>query len=328
VSAKPRVVVLDDYERSLRETADWSKVDARAEVKVYHERLKGDALMSAIQDADAIVVVRDRTPFKADLIAKLPNLKAFVFTGARNTQYDAAAMAQRGILVGNTEMGASKDSTTELTWSLILAAAKRLEAYMALVRKGEWRDGKGLPATLAGQRLGVVGLGGIGARVGQVGKAFGMEVVTWSPHMTAERAEKGGAKSVTLEELLATSKVVTLHLVPSPETRKLINAERLATMRPDSILVNSARSALIDMAALEKALDAGRPGIAALDVYDDEPLPAGSPLAKRANVVLTPHLGFVNDPVFAKFGPGVVENLAAWLDGKPMPREVKPEKVA
>jgi phosphoglycerate dehydrogenase-like enzyme len=327
MSAKPKVVVLDDYERSLRKTADWSAVDARADVKVYHERLKGDALMSAIQDAEAIVVVRDRTPFKADLIAKLPKLKAFIFTGARNSQYDAAAMAQRGIPVGNTEMGASKDSTTEITWSLILAAAKRLEAYMALVRKGEWRDGKGLPVTLAGQRLGVVGLGSIGTRVGQVGKAFGMELVTWSPHMTAERAEKGGAKSVSLEELLATSKVVALHLVPSPETRKLINAERLATMRPDSILVNSARSALIDMAALEKALDAGRPGIAALDVYDDEPLPAGAALAKRENVVLTPHLGFVNDPVFSRFGPGVVENLLAWLDGKPLPREVKMEKV-
>jgi phosphoglycerate dehydrogenase-like enzyme len=328
MSATPKIVVLDDYEQSLRKTADWGKVDARADVKIYHERLKGDALMAAIQDAEAIVVVRDRTPFKADLIAKLPKLKAFIFTGARNSQYDAAAMAQRGIPVGNTEMGASKDSTTEITWALILAAAKRLEAYTGLVRAGRWRDGKGLPVTLSGQRLGVIGLGSIGTRVGQVGKAFGMEVVTWSPHMTAERAEKGGAKSVSLEELLSTSKVVTLHLVVSPDTRKLINAERLAAMRPDSILVNSARSALIDMPALEKALDAGRPAMAALDVYDEEPLPAGASLAKHENVVLTPHLGFVNDPVFSKFGPGVVENLLAWLDGRVMPREVKPEKTA
>jgi phosphoglycerate dehydrogenase-like enzyme len=235
-------------------------------------------------------------------------------------------MAARGIPVANTEMGASKDATMELAWTLILAAAKRLEAYLALVRAGKWRDGKGLPVPLAGERLGIIGLGSIGTRVGQVGKAFGMEVVAWSPHLTAERAEKGGAKFVALEELLSTSKVVTLHLVPSPETRHLINAARLAIMRQDSILVNTARSALIDMAALEKALEAGRPGIAALDVYDDEPLAAGNPLAKRENVVLTPHLGFVNDPVFARFGPGVVENLLAWLEGTPMPREVKPEK--
>jgi len=150
-----------------------------------------------------------------------------------------------------------------------------------------------------------------------------MEVVTWSPHMTAERAGAGGAKSVTLEELLATSKVVSLHLVPSPETRKLIDAKRMATMRADSILVNTARSALIDMAALTAALDAGRPAIAALDVFDDEPLAADSPLVSRDDVVLTPHLGFVNDPVFGKFGPGVVANLLAWLDGKPLAREPK-----
>jgi phosphoglycerate dehydrogenase-like enzyme len=323
MSARPKVVVLDDYEQSLRKTADWSAVDARADVRVHHERLRGAALLEAIRDADAVVVMRDRTPFKAELIAQLPNLKLFMFTGARNTQYDAAAMKARGIPVGNTEMGDSKASTTEITWALILAAAKRLEAYLALVRAGKWRDGAGLPVTLAGQRLGVIGLGSIGSRVAQIGKAFGMDVVTWSPHMTAERAEKGGAKSVTLEELLATSKVVTLHLVPAPETRKLINAERLGTMRPDSILVNTARSALIDMAALDKALEAGRPGIAALDVYDDEPLAPGNSLAKRANVVLTPHLGFVNDPVFSRFGPGVVANLLAWLDGKPLVKEPK-----
>ena len=324
MSARPRVVVLDDYEQIVRKT-DWSKVEARADVKVHTERLRGEALMDAIKDADAIAVIRDRTPFKADLIAKLPKLKAFIFTGGRNTQYDAAAMAARGIPVANTEMGASKDATMELAWTLILAAAKRLEAYLALVRQGKWRDGKGLPGTLGGERLGIIGLGSIGTRVGQVGKAIGMEVVAWSPHLTEERAQKGGAKLVTLEELLATSRVVSLHLVPSPETRHLVNAARLATMRMDSILVNTARSALIDMPALEKALGAGRPGIAALDVYDDEPLAAGHPLAKLPNVVLTPHLGFVNDAVFAKFGPGIVENVLAWLDGKPMPRPVKPE---
>ena len=323
MSTRPRVVVLDDYEQSLRKTADWSAVDALADVKVHSERLRGDALLDAVKDADAIVVIRDRTPFKAELIAKLPKLKLFVFTGARNTQLDTAAMAARGIPIGHTEMGESKASTTEMTWTLILAAAKRLEAYMGMVRVQRWRDGKSLPAVLGGERLGVIGFGGIGARVGKVGQAFGMEVVTWSPNMTEERAAAGGAKALTLEELLSTSKVVTLHLVPAEATRKLINAARMALMRPDSILVNTARSALIDMAALPAALEAGRPGIAALDVYDDEPLPKDFALAKRENVVLTPHLGFVNDPVFSKFGPGVVENLMAWLKGEPLPRQLK-----
>jgi phosphoglycerate dehydrogenase-like enzyme len=323
VSARPRVVVLDDYEDSLRKTADWSPVDQRADVTVHNVRLRGDALLAAIADADAVVVIRDRTPFKAELIAKLPKLKLFLFTGTRNTQVDVAAMTARGIPVAHTEMGSSKDSTTELAWALILAAAKRLEAYMALVRGGRWRDAKALPGVISGERLGLIGFGDIGQKVARVGAAFGMELVTWSPNMTPERAAAGGAKSVPLEALLATSKVVSLHLVPAEATRKLLNAQRLALMREDSILVNTARAALIDMAALAAALDAGRPGVAALDVYDDEPLPAGFDLAKRENVVLTPHLGFVNDAVFDKFGPGVVENLLAWLEGKPLLRQVR-----
>ena len=317
---KPRIVVLDDYEDSLRKTVDWSPVWKLADVEFHTERLRGDALLAAVKEAEAVVLIRDRTPFKADLLAKMPKLKLFIFTGGRNTQLDFAALAARRIPVANTEMSDSKAATAEMNWTLILAAAKRLEAYMGLLRKGGWRDGKGLPQVLTGQRLGVIGLGDIGQRVGKVGAAFGMEVVTWSPHMTPERAAQGGAKSVPLDELLSTSKVVSLHLVPAEGTRKLLNAERLALMRADSILVNTARSALIDMAALEQALEKGRPGVAGLDVYDDEPLAADHPLLKRQNVVLTPHLGFVNDPVFAKFGPGVVENLLNWLEGRPLVR--------
>ena len=321
-ASRPRVVVLDDYEDSLRRTADWSPVEARADVTVHTKRLRGDALLDAVQDADAVVLIRDRTPFKAELLAKMPRLKLFIFTGGRNTQLDFKALAARGIPVANTEMSDSKAATAELAWALILAAAKRLEAYLALLRRGGWRDGGALPQVLTGERLGVIGFGDIGQRVGKVGQAFGMELVTWSPHMTPERAAQGGAKAVSLEELLATSKVVSLHLVPSEATRKLLDARRLATMRPDSILVNTARSALVDMEALGAALEEGRPGTAALDVYDDEPLAPGYPLAKRDNVVLTPHLGFVNDPVFAKFGPGVVENLVNWLEGRPLVRVV------
>ncbi len=323
---KRRVVVLDDYEDSLRKTADWSLVQKLADVEFHTERLRGAALLDAVKDANAIVLIRDRTPFKADLLAKMPTLELFIFTGGRNTQLDFQSLAARAIPVANTAMSDSKPATAELTWTLILAAAKRLEGYMALLRHGGWRDGKALPQVLKGQRLGLVGFGEIGKMVGEVGKAFGMELVTWSPHMTPERAAEGGAKAVSLEELLATSKVVSLHLVPSETTRKLLDKERLATMRPDSILANTSRSALIDMDALERALDAGRPGVAALDVYDDEPLEAGYALAKRENVVLTPHLGFVNDPVFANFGPGVVENLVNWLQGKPLVRLVAQEK--
>jgi phosphoglycerate dehydrogenase-like enzyme len=315
-----RIVVLDDYEDSLRRTADWGPVERLADVVFHTERLRGDALIEAVKDANAIVLIRDRTPFKAELLAKVPKLELFIFTGGRNTQLDFKALAARKIPVANTAMSDSKPATCELAWALILAAAKRLEAYMALLREGRWRDGKGLPVLLKGERLGLIGFGEIGKMVGNVGTAFGMELVTWSPHMTPERAAEGGARSVTLEELLKTSKVVSLHLVPSEETRKLLNAERLALMRPDSILANTARSALIDMKALEEALAKGRPGFAALDVYDDEPLAPGYSLAKRDNVVLSPHLGFVNDSSFEKFGGGAVENLLNWLEGRPLVR--------
>jgi phosphoglycerate dehydrogenase-like enzyme len=320
--SKPKVVVLDDYEQSLRKNGDWSSVDDAAEVTVHHERLRGAQLLEAVREADAVVVIRDRTPFKADFLAQLPKLRFFCFTGGRNTQIDMEAFKARAIPVTNTPMGSSKASTCEITWALILAAAKRLEPYLGLVRAGKWRDGKALPSVISGERLGLVGFGEIGKLVGKVGKAFGMEIVTWSPHMTPERAAEGGAASVSLEELLATSRVVSLHLVPAEATRKLVNAQRMALMRPDSILVNSARSALIDMAALPAALDAGRPAMAALDVYDDEPLAAGHSLAKRDDVVLSPHLGFVNEPVFSGFGPAVVENLLAWLQGRPQPRQL------
>lgn len=323
MSARPRIVVLDDYEQAMRTHADWSAVDRLADVTVHHEKLRGEALLAAIAEADAIAVVRDRTPFKAELLAKLPKLRYLVYTGVRNTQLDAAAFAARGIPVSHTERDFGKDSTCEHTWALILAASRRMEAHMALVRAGRWRDGGPLAVILRGERLGLIGFGEIGQRVGEVGRAFGMEVVTWSPHMTPERASAGGAIAVSLEELLATSKVVSLHLVPSESTRKLLDSRRLGSMREDAILVNTSRSALIDMAALPAAVEAGRPGIVALDVFDEEPLPAGFPLRAHPNAVLTPHVGFVARPVYEKFAGGMVECLSAWLEGRPLVRPLK-----
>ena len=319
-AARPRIVVLDDYERAMRPLADWSAVDARATVEIHHDKLRGEPLLKAVADAEVIVTVRDRTPFRADLLAKCPKLRYFVFTGGRNTQLDMAAFAERKIPVSGTAQDANKESTTELAWTLILAAVRRLESQMALVRRGEWRDGEALAPALAGQRLGLIGLGNIGSRVAAVGRAFGMEVVAWSPNLTPERARAGGALLVPLEEILETARVVSLHLVPSETTRKLLNAERLSRMRPDAVLVNTSRSALIDTPALVEALRKGRPGWAALDVYDEEPLPADFSLRNLKNVTLTPHLGFVTQPVFTSFAKGVVECLEAWLEDQPLLR--------
>lgn len=321
-SDRPCIVVLGDFERALPRLADWQLIYARADVQMHHAPVAVSALVDALKDADVAVLVRDRTPLNAALLAQLPKLRYVVFTGTRNTTLDAAALAARNIPVSHTEWGPSKDSTCEMTWALILAATRQLEAQTALLRRGDWRPAaaEALAPVLQGTTLGLIGLGEIGARVARVGQAFGMNVQTWSPRMTPERAAEKGAVAVSLETLLQTSQVVSLHLVPTPATLHLMNAERLALMRPDSVLVNTSRSALVDGAALVKALEKGRPGFAALDVFDVEPLPANDPLRRLPNVLLTPHLGFVAEPVFIRFAEGVTECLEAWLDQKPLVR--------
>ena len=322
--ARPTIALLGDAEQALRRLGNWQTIDAQANVVVHPWPLQGQALVDALKDADATVLVRDRTPFDAVLLAQLPKLRYLVFTGTRNTTLDLAAMAARQIPVSHTDWGPSKDSTCELTWSLILAATRQLEQQTALLHSGQWRAGTAVPlaGVLHGQTLGLIGLGEIGGRVAKVGQALGMKVVTWSPRMTPERALEKGATSVTLEELLATSRVVSLHLVPTPPTRHLLNANRLALMRLDSLLVNTSRSALVDGAALVKALEKGQPGFAALDVFDAEPLPLSDALRQLPNVLLTPHLGFVTEPVYQRFAAGVTECLEAWLAGKPLVRSV------
>ena len=302
------VVALDDYEHALRALADWSAVEARAELRVFHEPLRGEALLRAVEGADALLLMRDRTPLPAALIDALPKLKLVVFTGTRNAALDAAALARRGIPVCHTAWGPSKESTCELAWSLILAAAKRLPDAVQGLREGRWRDGGALANVLHGERLGLVGLGEIGGRMARVGRAFGMDVVAWSPRMTAERAAAEGATALPLDELVATSKVVSLHLVMTDATRHLFDAARFARMRADAIFVNTSR--------------AGRPGAAALDVYAHEPLAADHPLRTLPNALLSPHLGFVSQPVFERFYRDAAETIGAWLAGDALPRRL------
>jgi phosphoglycerate dehydrogenase-like enzyme len=317
---KPIIVVLDDFERVARDYTDWSAVDAKAEVRVYREALRGQALLDALLPASAVVLMRDRTPFLADLIDKLPNLKLVHFTGTRNGALDTNALAARGIPVLHTGWGPNKDATTEMTWALILAAQKRVVSQNNALLHGQWRPHDTLSPVLHGQRIGIAGLGEIGGRVANVAKAFGMEVVTWSPNMTQERAAAKGATSVSFDELVATSHIITAHLVLGPTTRNLFGAAQFGAMRRDAIFVNTSRAGLADEVALAAALKAGRPAMAAMDVFSEEPVPTTHPLVGLPNVVLTPHLGFVCEPVFRKFYGDVVEALTAWLDGKPLPR--------
>jgi phosphoglycerate dehydrogenase-like enzyme len=321
----PNIVILGDYERALRRFSNWDKLDALGNLTIHHEPLRDEALYEAVKDADAIAIVRDRAPLNEGMIARLPKLKFLMFTGERNGTLDSAALIARNIPIGVTPGGPSKETTAELTWALILGASKRLVEENKLISSGGWRDELSVLPILSGERLGVMGLGSIGSRVARVGAAFGMEIVTWSPRMTPERAAAENAKSVSLEELLKTSKIVTMHLVAGPGTKGLISADQLALMRPDSILVNTSRSALINMADLQTALKSGRPGQAAVDVFDIEPLPENDPLRNTPNLLVTPHLGFIAEPIFETFSKGITATLEAWLEDRPIPHPFKPQ---
>ena len=323
MSSLPNIVILGDYEKALRRFSDWTALDQKASLTIHHELLQDDALYEAIKDADAIAIVRDRAPMNEAMIARLPKLKFLMFTGERNGTLDAAALLSRNIPIACTPGGPSKATTAELTWTLILSASKRLIEQNKLISSGGWRDSLSVLPMLEGERLGIMGLGAIGSRVARVGAAFGMEVVAWSPNMTPERAAVENAKSVSKEELLSTSKIVSLHLVAGPGTKGLLSADQLSLMRSDSILVNTSRAALINMPDLFQALQKGAPGQAAIDVFDLEPLPKDDPLRNTPNLLVTPHLGFIAEPIFATFSKGITETLDAWIQGEPVPHPFK-----
>ena len=317
------IVVIDDFENALSVLKTSPVVQQKATIEIYQERLLGDDLVKALKPADVIVMNRDRTPLRKPLLDQLPNLKYVVFTGSRNLLIDYDVLEQRNIPISYTEFGPSKETTVELTWALILAAYKRVGEQSQLIDDGQWRNEHSVLPALIGERLGVFGLGNIGAKVAKVGLAFGMDVVTWSPNMTPERAAQHGVKAVTKEELLSTSKIVTLHLVPGETTRGIINAEALSLMRSDSLLVNTSRSTLIRTDDLVAALKIGKPGMAALDVYDDEPLPLDHPFRQLRNILMTPHLGFVSQPVYKRLSQGSVQAVEAWLNGDSLVNLVK-----
>jgi phosphoglycerate dehydrogenase-like enzyme len=322
VPGRPIVAVLDDWEGALERLVDWRQVRSRAELRFHPRTLEGEALVETIADADVLVLNRDRTALDPPLLARLPHLRYVVFTGQRNRRIDFAALRARGIPVSCTEGGPALASTTEHAWALILAWARGLDDQFKLMRNGGWRPvpPMRLARVLDGDTLGLIGLGRIGSRMAAIGSAFGMQVVAWSPHLSTERAAESGARAVSLDELLRSALVVSLHLVPSPDTQRLINAERLASMRGDALLVNTARAELIDHDALVGALHDRRIDAAALDVLPNEPAPAEDRLRGIDGLLITPHSGFCAEAVFEAFARGTRECLDAWLDGAALPR--------
>lgn len=318
----PVVVVLDDWEGALTRLVDWETIRAKAEVRIHRVPLRDAKLHAAVVDADVLILSRDRTRLDERLLERCRALRYVVFTGPRNAHIDYERVDKRGIVVSATEGGPGLESTCEHTWALILAAIRHL-GRAANPHAAFDSAPPSLATVLSGERLGLIGCGRIGSRVAAVGTAFGMEVVTWSPRMTASRASDAGAVAVSLDTLLRTSKVISLHLVVSDSTVRVVDRDRLAVMRADALLVNTARADLVDYEALTEALAARRIAGAALDVFPSEPLGADDPLRQLDNVVLTPHQGYVSEPVMRAFAAGVRECLDAWLTGLPLPRPVR-----
>ncbi|MFJ5827948.1 D-2-hydroxyacid dehydrogenase family protein [Streptomyces sp. NPDC093089] len=314
---KPRCAVLDDYQGVALASADWSPLADRVDVRVLREHLADrDAVVAAVEDCEIVVIMRERTPFDAELLARLPRLRLLVTSGPRNASIDLAAARARRVVVCGT--ASSPAPPTELTWALLLGLARHVRTEAQALREGgPWQSTVG--SDLAGRTLGLVGLGKIGARVAAVGRAFGMDVVAWSQNLTEERAAAHGARLAESRlDLFANSDFVSLHLVLSDRTRGLVGEEELRAMRPSAYLVNTSRAGLVDRGALLRALREGWIAGAGLDVYDTEPLPAGDPLRTLPNVLALPHLGYVTEANYARYFGEAVEDIEAFLAGTPV----------
>jgi phosphoglycerate dehydrogenase-like enzyme len=313
-----RVAVLDDWQGVARRSADWRPLEARAELAFFAEPSGSvDAIAAALADFDVVVAMRERTAFPAALIARLPRLRMIALTGARTRSIDVDACTARGIVISHTGGERASNATAELTLGLLLAAARHLPAADASMRAGRFQADVPTGMVLEGRTLGVIGLGKIGARVARFGQALGMRVMAWSENLTEARAREVGVERVAKDVLLARSDAVTLHLVLSDRTRSIVGRRELALMRRGALLINTSRGPLVDEAALLDALRGGRLR-AALDVYGEEPLPADHPLRGLPDVVLTPHIGYCTDEIYAQFYGESIENVLAFLDGRPI----------
>ncbi|MER6050585.1 D-2-hydroxyacid dehydrogenase family protein [Streptomyces sp. NPDC001793] len=313
--AAPRCAVLDDYQGVALTMADWSPLAGAVDVRTLRTPLRTeDEVVAAIGDCEIVVAMRERTPFPASLLARLPRLRLLVTSGMRNAAIDLAAAARHGVTVCGT--AGNGEPPVELTWALILGLARNVVTESTAMRAGDpWQSTVG--ADLHGRTLGLLGLGRIGSRAARVG----LDVVAWSENLTAERAAEVGVRAAAgKEELLEAADFVSLHLVLGDRTRGLLGAPELRRMRPTGYLVNTSRAGLVDQDALVRALRENWIAGAGLDVYDREPLPADAALRTLPNVLALPHLGYVTRRNYEGYFREAVEDIAAYLAGEPVRR--------
>lgn len=310
-------LILDDYQNVALSLAGWQALAPQVECRALTEHISDeDQLVAQLQDAEIVVIMRERTPFSAALFARLPRLRLLITSGMRNASVDLAAARENGVTVCGT--GSGSTAPVELTWALILGLARHLVTENnALRHNGPWQSTVG--TGLSGKRLGLLGLGKIGQKVALIAQAFGMDVSAWSQNLTAERAAEHGVElAASKEALLKTSDVVSLHLVLSERTRGLLGAPELALMKSDALLINTSRAAIVDHSALLHALQTGQIAGAGLDVFETEPLPPADPFRTLPNVLATPHLGYVSDGNYQTYFREAVEDIQAFLAGNPV----------
>jgi phosphoglycerate dehydrogenase-like enzyme len=311
----PRVLILDDYQRVALDCTDWSRLPDDCEVVSLADHLADDeAFAAALDGAEIVVAMRERTLFSAARLDRLPGLRLLVTTGMANAAIDLEAAARSGVVVSGT--GGRPGATVELTWALILALVRSLPREDAGMRAGGWQQTLGFE--LNERTLGLVGLGRLGTAMVPVAKAFGIDVIAWSQNLTPAAAGAAGTRAIAKEELFAAADVVSVHYKLGERSRGLVGAAELALMRPSAYLVNTSRGPIVDAVALRAVLDAGRIAGAGLDVYDTEPLPAEDPLRGAPRTVLTPHLGYVTGATYEVFYGEAVEDILAFLDGAPI----------
>jgi D-3-phosphoglycerate dehydrogenase len=311
-----RAAILDDYQNVALTLADWSPLKDRIDITVFDKPFAstGEAV-AALQDFDIVCAMRERTPFQRETLEGLPKLKLLVTSGLRNAAFDMATLKERGITVCGT--GGFGNATASLTIGLILELTRKIGIENARMHAGEALQTT-LGEEIEGRTLGVVGLGKLGAKVATTARTLGMNVIAWSQNLTPDACAAAGVGYATKDELFATADIVTIHVVLSKRTRGLITRDDLARMKPTSYLVNTARGPIVEEAALIDALQRRAIAGAGLDTFWQEPLPLDHPLRKLDNVVLTPHIGYVTRENYHRYYSDMVEDIAAWLDGKPV----------
>jgi phosphoglycerate dehydrogenase-like enzyme len=313
-----RCAILDDYMNLTSRMADWSKVSDRVDLRVFIEPFAStEAAAASLQDFEIICAMRERTPFPRELFAALPNLKLLITSGMRNAAIDMEAAKDHQVVLCGTQFG--RDPTAPLTMGLILELTRNIGRESARMHAGE-RLQKFIGMEIEGKTLGVIGLGKLGAKVSGLAKAFGMNVIAWSPNLTPERCKEVGVSYATKEELFANADIVTIHVVLSQRSRGLVGADDLARMKPTSYLINTARGPIVDEAALLETLKARKIAGAGIDVFSVEPLPVDHPFRKLDNLVLTPHLGYTTEEGFRSHYGQMVEGIDAWFKGEPLRR--------